>query len=151
MFAININLFPPSTGGIKLLIVLCFENNFIVNLKFSLKFRCYITVRKFGLSSTRWWTYEMKYLKYVCNFLWLVFNMSLTHLQISKKRVFIFSIDTNFGKHRKIRHVAISRAHILDGIQDFCRCIAWFLLKSENRSIFIKKKKTLAKNKFQHS
>lgn len=32
MFAININLFPPSTGGIKILIVLCFENNFIVNL-----------------------------------------------------------------------------------------------------------------------
>lgn len=150
MFAIDINLFPPSTGGIKLLIVLCFENNFIVNLKFSLKFRCYITVRKFGLSSTRWWTSEMKYLKYVCNFLWLAFNMSLTHLQISKKRVFIFSIDTNFGKHRKIRHVAISRAHILYGIQDFCRCIAWFLLKSDNRSIFIIKK-TLAKDKFQHS
>lgn len=32
MFAINTNLFQPSTGGIKLLIVLCFENNFIVNL-----------------------------------------------------------------------------------------------------------------------
>lgn len=39
-----------------------------------------------------------------------------TYLQISKKWVLIISIDTNFGKHRKVRHVAVSRAHILDGI-----------------------------------
>lgn len=49
MFVININLFLFLIGGIKFLFVFCFENNFIVNLKFLFKFRCYIMVCKFGL------------------------------------------------------------------------------------------------------
>lgn len=79
MFVININLFLFLIGGIKFLIVFCFENNFIVNLKFLFKFRCYIMVCKFGLLFMRWWIFEMKNFKYVCNFLWFVFNMLLIY------------------------------------------------------------------------
>lgn len=72
---------------------------------------------------------------------WRVWKILFTCLQVGVKRMFILAINLYFSKHREFRDISIPRTNILNGIQDFCRCVTRFLLKQKKLLVGVNRRK----------